>query len=156
MSHLFYEPHSWYMANQRGSAKETVIPNIGEIIETLVCFICVGTQDRILILILYQSSLSNYNESTKKLNMKIEYKYIYKSNIFTVSAAYLFKLLCHISFQIKRLQKKKFLQAGSLWQFFISPGQWIGNEQVKIQNSLTQCCYKTPHEGQQVGRPQNT
>ena len=37
------------MANQSGSAKETVSPKISENIEMLVCFICVGTQDMILI-----------------------------------------------------------------------------------------------------------
>ena len=35
--------------NQYGSAKETVSPKIGENIEMLVCFICVGTQDRTLV-----------------------------------------------------------------------------------------------------------
>ena len=33
---LFYEPRSWYVANQRGSAKETVRPKIGKNIEMLV------------------------------------------------------------------------------------------------------------------------
>ena len=47
--HLFYEPRSRYMANQSGSAKETVSPKISENTEMLVCFICVGTQDMILI-----------------------------------------------------------------------------------------------------------
>ena len=47
--HLFYEPQLWYIVNQNGSAKETVSPKIGENIEMLVCFICAGTQDRILI-----------------------------------------------------------------------------------------------------------
>ena len=62
---LFYEPRLHYIPNQSRSAKETVIRKIGENVETLVvCFICVGTQDRILILILYQLSLSNYDEST--------------------------------------------------------------------------------------------
>ena len=42
----FYEPRSQYIANQNGSAKETVSPKIGENIEMLVCFICMGTQDR--------------------------------------------------------------------------------------------------------------
>ena len=46
---LFYEPRSRYIANQSGSAKETVSPKIGENIEILVCFICIGTQDRTLI-----------------------------------------------------------------------------------------------------------
>ena len=45
----FYEPRSWYIdiANQSGSAKETVRSKIGENIEMLVCFICMATQDRI-------------------------------------------------------------------------------------------------------------
>ena len=47
--HLFYEPRSPYIANQSGFAKETVSPKIGENIEMLVCFICMGTQDRTLI-----------------------------------------------------------------------------------------------------------
>ena len=38
-------------ANQSGSVKETVSPKIGENIEMLVCFICMGTQDRTLIYI---------------------------------------------------------------------------------------------------------
>ena len=49
LSCLFYEPWLRYIANQSGSGKETVSPKIGENIEMLVCFICVGTQDRILI-----------------------------------------------------------------------------------------------------------
>ena len=48
-SRLFYEPRSRYIANQRGSAKETVTPKIGENIEMLVCFICLGIQGRTLI-----------------------------------------------------------------------------------------------------------
>ena len=58
-----HEPRSRYIANQSGSAKETVSPKIGENIEMLVCFICMGTQDRTLI-DMNQSSLSNYDEST--------------------------------------------------------------------------------------------
>ena len=46
---LFYDPRSRYIANQSGSAKETVSPKIGKNIEMLVCFICMGTQDRTLI-----------------------------------------------------------------------------------------------------------
>ena len=46
---LFYEPWSRYIANQSGSAKGTVSPKIGKNIEMFVCFICVGTHDRILI-----------------------------------------------------------------------------------------------------------
>ena len=34
--HLFYEPRLQYIANQSGSAKETVSPKIGENIEMLV------------------------------------------------------------------------------------------------------------------------
>ena len=48
-SHLFCEPQTKYIANQSGTAKETVSPKIGENIEMLVCFICMGTQDRTLI-----------------------------------------------------------------------------------------------------------
>ena len=48
-SRLFYEPQSQYIANQSGSAKETVCPKIGGYIKMLVCFICMGTQDRTLI-----------------------------------------------------------------------------------------------------------
>ena len=58
------------------------------------------------------------------MNIKIEYKYI-QSNIFTVSSAYLFKSFCHI-FSGKRDCKKKFLPVGSLWLFFSSHSQWIG------------------------------
>ena len=47
-SRLFYEPRSRYIANQSGSAKETVSPKIGKNIEMLVCFICMRTQDRTL------------------------------------------------------------------------------------------------------------
>ena len=46
---LFYEPQLRYIANQRESAKETVSPKIGKNVEMLVCFICVGTVDSILI-----------------------------------------------------------------------------------------------------------
>ena len=45
-SRLFYEPRSRYIANQSGSAKETVSLKIEENIEMLACFICMGTQDR--------------------------------------------------------------------------------------------------------------
>ena len=39
-----------YIANQSGSAKETVSPKIGENIKMVVCFICIGTQDRITLI----------------------------------------------------------------------------------------------------------
>ena len=60
-SRIFYEPRLRYIANQSGSARETVNPKIGENIEMLVCFLCIGIHDRILVDI---SWLSNYDEST--------------------------------------------------------------------------------------------
>ena len=111
-SRLLYEPRWRYIANQSGSAKEFVSPKIGENIEMLVCFICMGTQGRTLIDIKhdYQITMNQH----KKLNIKIEYIYI-QSNIFIVSAAFLFKSFYLISFWTKRLQrKKKFLPAGGL------------------------------------------
>ena len=48
-SRLFYEPRSQYIANQSGSAQETASPKTGKNIEMLVCFICMGAQDRNLI-----------------------------------------------------------------------------------------------------------
>ena len=48
-SRLFNEPRSRYIANQSKFAKETVSPKIGENIEMLACFICMGMQDRTLI-----------------------------------------------------------------------------------------------------------
>ena len=48
-SRLFYEPRLRYIANQSGSAKETVSPKIDNNIEMLVSFIRMGTQDRALI-----------------------------------------------------------------------------------------------------------
>ena len=48
-SRFFYEPRLRYIVIQSGSAKETVSLKIGENIEMLVCFICMGTQDRTLI-----------------------------------------------------------------------------------------------------------
>ena len=68
---------------------------IGKNIDMLVCFLCVGTQDRILV------DINHHYQIT--INIKIEYKYI-KINIFTVSAAYLFKSFCHISSLTKTLQ----------------------------------------------------
>ena len=41
---FFYEPQLHYIMNQSESAKETVSPKIGENIEMLVCFICMGAQ----------------------------------------------------------------------------------------------------------------
>ena len=52
--------------NQSGSAKKTVSPKIGENIEILVCFICMGTQDRALIDINdhYQITMNQHKNST--------------------------------------------------------------------------------------------
>ena len=47
--HRVYESRSRYIVSQSGSTKETVSPKIGENIEMLVCFICLGTQDRTFI-----------------------------------------------------------------------------------------------------------
>ena len=57
-SRLFYEPRSRYIANQSGSAKETVSPKIGENIEMLVCFVCMGTQDKTLIDVNHQYQIT--------------------------------------------------------------------------------------------------
>ena len=38
LSRLFYEPRSWNIANQSGSAKETARPKIGQNIEMLSLF----------------------------------------------------------------------------------------------------------------------
>ena len=57
-SRLFYEPRSRYIANQSGSAKETVSPKIGKNIEMLVCFIYMGTQDSTLIGISYHYQIT--------------------------------------------------------------------------------------------------
>ena len=62
-SHLFYEPRSWYITNQSGSAKETVSPKIGENIEMLVCFICMGTQDRTLTDINHHQIMMNQHKN---------------------------------------------------------------------------------------------
>ena len=48
-SHLFYEPQSWYIANQSGYARETVSPKIGKNTEMFYLFDCMRTQDRTLI-----------------------------------------------------------------------------------------------------------
>ena len=125
---LFYKPQLRCIANQSGSAKETVSPKIGKNVEMLVCFICVATWDRTLIDInhhyqvtmnqhknlfnlpyspcLVKSSNISHNNKIKIKNLKIKtvkinIKIEYKyiqSNIFTVSAAYFLKSFCHISF----------------------------------------------------------
>ena len=72
-SRLFYKPRSQYVANQGRSNKQTVSPKIGKNIEMLVCFICMGTQDRTLIDINhhYQITMNQH----KNLDIRIEYKY---------------------------------------------------------------------------------
>ena len=49
---LFYEPRSRYITNHSGSAKENVSQKIDKNIKMLVCFICIGTQERTLIIII--------------------------------------------------------------------------------------------------------
>ena len=48
-SRLFYERRLQYITNESRSAKETASLKIGKNIEMLVCFVCMGTQDRTLI-----------------------------------------------------------------------------------------------------------
>ena len=48
-SRLFYQPRLQCIANQSGSAKETVGPKIGKNVEMLAWVICMGAQDRNLI-----------------------------------------------------------------------------------------------------------
>ena len=44
------------------------------------------------------------------------------------------------SFLDKEIAKKKFLPAGGSWFLFISPGWWIGNEQLFKIGLAEQCC----------------
>ena len=62
-SRLFYEPRSRYVANQSESELETVSPKIGENIEMLVCFICMGTQDRTLTDINHHQIMMNQHKN---------------------------------------------------------------------------------------------
>ena len=62
-SRLFYEPRSRYIANQSGSAKETVSLKIEENIEMLTCFICMVIQDRTLIDINHHKLTMNQNKN---------------------------------------------------------------------------------------------
>ena len=57
---LFYELRSRYIANQSGSAKENVSQKIDKDIKMLVCFICVGTQERTLIDHHYQITMNQH------------------------------------------------------------------------------------------------
>ena len=63
---LFYERQLWYTVSQSRSAKDTVSPKIDENIEMLVCFICMGTQDRTLIDINhhYQITMNQHKNQT--------------------------------------------------------------------------------------------
>ena len=65
--HHFYEAQLWYIANQSGSAKETVSLKIGKNIEMLVCFICMVTQDRIPIDIFSGQDKMHHRYNTKDL-----------------------------------------------------------------------------------------
>ena len=57
---LFYEPRSRYIANQSGSANETVSQKTRENIKMLVCFNCTGTQERTLIDHHYQITMNRH------------------------------------------------------------------------------------------------
>ena len=63
---LFYEPWSRYIANQSGSAKETVSLKTGKNVEMLDYFICMGTQGRTLIDINdhYEITMNEYKNWT--------------------------------------------------------------------------------------------
>ena len=54
------------------------------------------------------------------MNIKIEYKYI-QSNIFIVSATYLFKSFYRVTLQTKRLQQKSFYPRGARDYFLFQP-----------------------------------
>ena len=117
---FFYEPRSRYIEDQSGSAKEAVSPKISENIEMLVCFICVGTQDMILIDINhhYQITMNQPKNLTLKFNINI-YKVTFSLYQLLMFVIYLFR---------QRDRKKKFLPTGGSWLFFISPSWWIWNE----------------------------
>ena len=53
-------PRSRYIANQNGSAKETISQKIGANIEMLVCFIWRGPQDRTDINHHYQITMNQH------------------------------------------------------------------------------------------------
>ena len=57
---FFSEPRSRYIANQNGSAKETISQKIGANIEMLVCFIWRGSQDRTDINHHYQITMNQH------------------------------------------------------------------------------------------------
>ena len=125
-SRLFYEPRSQYIVNQSGSAKETVSPKIGKNIEMLVRFIYMGTQDRTLIDINhYQVTMNQHKNWTKKLN-----KNIYKVKFLLYQLLIFLNVFIIYLFRQRDCKKKRFLLTGGSWLFFISPGQWIGNEQL--------------------------
>ena len=74
LSSCLYEPQLWYIANQSGSAKETVSPKISENIEMLVCFIFMGTQDKTLIDINhYQISMNQHKNRKFLVILKAKY-----------------------------------------------------------------------------------
>ena len=61
--HLLYEPQLQYIANQSGSARKTVRPKIGWNIEMLVCFICMGTENRTVIDINHYQITMNHHKN---------------------------------------------------------------------------------------------
>ena len=60
---LSHELRSQYIANQSGSEKQTISPKIGKNIGMLVCFGCVGTQNRILIEINHHYQITNQHKN---------------------------------------------------------------------------------------------
>ena len=66
--HLLNEHWLQYIANQSGSAKENVIQKIGENIKMLVCFVCIGTQDRVLIDINHHYQITMNQHKTEHKN----------------------------------------------------------------------------------------
>ena len=124
--HLSDESQSWYITNQSGSAKETFSLKIGEKIEMLVCFICVGTQDRILIDINhhYQNMMNQHKSWTWKLNINI-----YKVKFLQYQLLIFLNLFVIYLFRQKDCEKKVSTRGGS-WLFFVSTVRLTGNKQL--------------------------
>ena len=93
----------------------------------LVCFIFVGTQDRILIDINYhQITMNQHKNWAWKLNIDI-----YKLTFLLYQLLIVLNRFVIYLFLDKEIaKKKKFITAGGSWLFFISLGWWIGNEQL--------------------------
>ena len=92
----------------------------------LRCSICMGKHNRTLIDInhQYQITMNQHKNWTKKLNINIS-----KGTFLLYQLPIFLNILSYI-FLDKVIAKKKFLSVGGSWLFFISPGWWIGNEQL--------------------------